>query len=622
MEKPEKLFGKFPPVSTKDWEEKIREDLRGADPGKLSWTTAGGLLLKPYYRQEDLKELEYLSVLPGEYPFVRGNRTRTNTWEIRQDIPAMNAREANEKAVRLLQAGVTSPGFICDSPDIDLSVLLSGISLETVPVNFCSFPDYGRLIDTLIHYAAQLKADPGKVTGSIDTDLLTGLLLKDRPENYHPALLNAMSDLMVHTHQSLPGFRIITIRADHLHNSGSTTVQELAFSLAAGAEYLTCFSDAGLPADMVTQHMQLQFAVGPGYFVEIAKLRAARILWARMTDHYPASRPYAGKIFIHSCTSRWNQTAYDPHTNILRGTGEAMAAIIGGTDSLEVIPFDASFRNSNEFSERVARNIQIILKEEAYLDKVIDPGAGSYYIEVLTDSLVHHAWEQFLEIESAGGFLQAAGKNLIQEKIRTAAKERIRNIALRKEILTGTNQYPVPGECIAGVINPEIYLKWTDPGDDDSSIIHPSRGAIQMEALRLKTERSAVDASVFILPMGNIAMRRARAAFACNFFTCGGFNIMDNMGFDNAGAAIKEVTMKHPAIVVLCSSDDEYPDITRQVVDLLKNKTIIVIAGYPKEHMATLKEMGIEHFIHVRSNVFEELKKFQELLGIEKAEGE
>lgn len=616
METPEKLFKKFPPVSTKDWEEKIREDLGGADPGKLNLITAGGLQLKPYYRQEDLEELTYLNVLPGEYPFVRGNRTRSNTWEIRQDIPAVNAREANEKALRLLNAGVTSPGFICDSPDIDLPVLLAGIPLETVPVNFCSVHDCGRLIDSLILFAGQQKADPGKVTGSIDTDLLTGLLLKDGPENYHPDLLNALPDIMVRTHQFLPGFRIITIRADQLHNSGATTVQELAFSIAAGAEYLTCFSEAGLPADMVTRHMQLHFAIGPGYFMEIAKLRAARILWARMIDHFPASRPSAGNIFIHSGTSRWNQTTYDPHTNILRGTSEAMAAVIGGTDSLEVIPFDASFRNSNEFSERVARNIQIILKEETYLDKVIDPGAGSYYIEVLTDSLVHHAWELFLEIESAGGFLQAAGRNLIQEEIRTAAKEKIRNIALRKEILTGTNQYPVPGERIAGVIDPEIYSKWTDPGDDDSSLIRPSRGAIQMEALRLKTEWSSVDSSVFILPMGNNAMRRARAAFACNFFACGGFSIMDNIGFDTAGEAIKEVSMKHPAIVVLCSSDDEYPDIARQVVDFLKNKAIMVIAGYPKDHMAALKEMGIEHFIHVRSDVFEELKKFQEMLGI------
>ena len=618
MKMPEKLFEKFPPVSKKDWEDRIREDMGGADPGKLNWNAAGGLQLRPYYRQEDLEQLSYLNVLPGEYPFVRGNRTGDNNWEIRQDIPVNHAREANEKAGYLLKNGVTSLGFILNSQETDISLLLAGIPLDSISVNFCAVADDKKFIDSLIRYADQQKTDLSVVKGSLDTDPLTGLLLKGNLESYRADVLSALPALIKNTHRNLPFFRIISIRTDLLHNSGATAIQELAFGLAAGAEYLTFSSEAGLPADMITRHMQLHFDIGQAYFMEIAKLRAARVLWAKMTAHFSPSAPDAGKIFIHSSTSRRNQTAYDPHTNILRGTEEAMAAVIGGTDSLEVIPFDASFRNYNDFSERIARNIQNILKEESYMDKVIDPGAGSYYIEMLTDSLVHHAWELFLEIESAGGFLQASAKNIIQEKIRSSAEESARNISLRKEILTGTNQYPVAGEQIARAIDPEIYNKFLpqDYNEDNLSGLHPGRVAAQFEALRLKTERSAVDASVFILPMGNITMRRARAAFTVNFFGCGGFTIYDNIGFDTADEALREVSQKNPEIVVICSSDDEYPDITAQLIGNLKHKMITVIAGYPKEQLEMLKNMGVEHFIHIRSDVLEELKKFQQQLGI------
>jgi methylmalonyl-CoA mutase len=622
MNKPEKLFEKFPPVTTDEWETKIREDLMVSDTGKLNWNVQGGFEVRPYYRQEDLKELGYLEALPATYPFVRGNKTVSNNWEIRQDILAGNPYEANKKALLLLEKGVTSLGFICESSGADLSVLLSGIPLESVPVHFHTVTDHARFLDSLVAYAEQQNTDPEKFTGSLDHDPLSELLFRRIP-GYDPG--NWPGDLpvlMVRTHKAFPLFRLISIRADMLHDSGATPLQELAFSLSAGAEYLTAFTDAGLPADIAAQHMQLHFAMGTTYFMEVAKLRAARILWARMTDHYPSTKPCAGRIFIHSSTSRWNQSACDPHTNILRGTGEAMSAVIGGTDSLEVIPYDTPFRNSNEFSERIARNIQIILKEEAYFDKVIDPGAGSYYIEQLTDSLTHQAWQLFLEIEAEGGYLQAVRKHIIQDKIKAAAEERYSNVSLRKEILLGTNQYPDFNEKITGNIDPEVYAQWTGADDEDKDpAVYPSRGSLPFEALRLKTEQSAANTSVFILPLGNPAMRRTRAAFACNFFACGGFTILDHTGFGSVEEALAEVIAKLPAIVVLCSADDEYPEIAGPVMNALKDKTIVVIAGYPKNHLDNLRNKGIEHFIHLRSNLITELEKFQELLGIKKAEG-
>jgi len=302
-----------------------------------------------------------------------------------------------------------------------------------------------------------------------------------------------------------------------------------------------------------------------------------------------------------------------------------MSAILGGTDSLRVTAYDRPYSESNPFSSRIARNTQIILKEESHLDRVIDPGAGSYYIENLTDTLISGAWKLFLETEEKGGYEESLIKGFIQQEVRQTAGKRLENLATRKEMLLGTNQFPVLDEKSTDHAAPGLVSE--DKSSGDQNVIDPLetfRAARDFEELRLKTEyHSGSQPVVFIIPLGNLAMRRARAMFTMNFFACAGFRVIDNIGkFKTVSEGMDAAREAGADIVVLCSSDDEYPDMAADLVSLSGSGPgtgrglIPVIAGYPKEHMEKLEKEGIEHFIHVRSNVLEELKNYQRLLGI------
>jgi methylmalonyl-CoA mutase len=299
--------------------------------------------------------------------------------------------------------------------------------------------------------------------------------------------------------------------------------------------------------------------------------------------------------------------------NMLRSTTESMSAVLAGADSLTVNPFDSAFSKPSDFSERVARNTQIILKEESYLDKVVDPAAGSYYIESLTDSIASEAWKLFLETEQRGGFLAAFKSGFIQNQVTDTAKKRDLNIATRKEILLGTNQYPNFSEVFSG-------KPLTDSAQKSSGIIaeplHLYRASHGFESLRISTDNTGKRPKAFMLTIGNPIIRKARAAFSSNFFACAGYEIIDNAGFATVEEGVKEALAMKSDMVIICSSDEEYPDVAPKAFELLKDKTIFVVAGAPA-CMEELKQKGIEHFIHVKSNVLETLVGFNKLLGIQ-----
>jgi methylmalonyl-CoA mutase len=320
---------------------------------------------------------------------------------------------------------------------------------------------------------------------------------------------------------------------------------------------------------------------------------------------------------VHAVTSKWNQTIYDPYVNMLRGTTESMSAVLSGIDSLTVTPYDESFEKPTEFAERIARNTQIILKEESYFDKVVDPAGGSYYIENLTASIAEHAWSLFKEIEDKGGYIEAFKAGIIQEKVNETANKRNHNIASRKEVILGVNQYPNASEKMDAKYDADTIITKVDKMDDAiAEPLKPYRGAEEIELLRLKTDQSAKTPKVFLLTIGNPAMRKARAGFASGFFACAGFDIIDNLGFDSVEEGVKAAMEQKSDIVVVCSSDDEYPEVAPAVNEKMGSKAITVVAGYPA-CVDDLKAKGIKHFIHIKSNLLETLKGFQKELGIE-----
>lgn len=621
---PTKLFSEFPAVSTNNWEEKIRADLKGGDYSKkLIWKTEEGFDVKPYYRSEDLAGLEYLNVLPGNTPYVRGLRKDNNDWIVRQEIDSTDISAINHQACNAIQKGAGAVGLNATEVTThkELSTLLAGIDFQKTLINFTSAKSYPLVLELLVYELSHRGTGRDKVKGSINFDALSYLLLHG---DFYISWEHGLEDaeyLLGIVRERIPGFKVITINGHYFQNAGSSIVQELAFSLASASEYLACLTNRGAKVDDIAPYMQLSLSIGPSYFLEIAKFRAARLLWTRMVEQYEAGHDDSFRVFIHATTALWNKSIYDPHVNLLRTTTEGMSAALGNADSVTINPFDISFGKTDETSERIARNQQMIMKEEAYLDKIVDPAAGSYYIENLTHSIAHHAWEMFKDVEARGGMLACIKTGFIQDEIEQSRNKKILNIAQRKTIMLGTNQYPNISELrsdqLQQVAEPEIltptpYKKLT-----------PFRIASGFEELRLATERFVNKGNkrpeVFLFTIGNLAMLRARAGFASNFFGCAGYDIIDNQGFATVGEGVASALSSGAEIVVICSSDEEYPSIVPEIAASIKasgSKIRLVVAGYPGEYVEMIKSVGIEDFIHVRSNLLETLLDYQNKLGI------
>ncbi len=619
-----KLFPEFPAVSTQKWEEKIHKDLKGADYNrKLVWKTDEGFEVRPYYRKEDLEKLGVVNKFPGEFPYERGDKISSNDWLIRQDIKVKDIKKANKKALDVLMKGVNSLGFVfCDglNPTKDnLEKVTKNIFADAVELNFVLTNDHHNVIKYIDELVKKYNRNLENVFGSVNYDPLGDFIILGKfPDNEKYAF--DLAKTIIEAARDLPHYKVIMVNGQYFANSGASVVEQLAFSLAQGANYLTQLTERGLSIDKVAPRLKFNFAAGSNYFMEIAKLRAVRLLWAHIVKAYGPSSDEITKMYIHSITSSWNKTLYDAYVNLLRTSTEAMSSVLGGTDSLTVEPFDSICEEPTDFSERLARNQQLLLKEESYFDKVVDPAAGSYYIENLTNSIVEQAWKLFLEVQEKGGFVEACKQGFVQKKLKETAQKRDMSIAMRKTSILGVNQYPNFSEKLEDEINPEVFTARDETlPDAEIETIKPYRGSQAFEKLRYTTDKYSQSKSrpkVFMLTIGNLAMRRARAQFASNFFGCAGFEIIDNIGFDSVEEALSEFDKVNADIAVVCSSDEEYAKYAPEFYEKLNGKAIVVVAGYPKEIIDDLKSKGIEHFIHVKSNVLETLKQMQAALLI------
>lgn len=624
QEAQQKLFEDFPPVSTESWEAVINKDLKGADyERKLVWRTPEGFKAKPYYRKEDLEKLGYLDMFPGDFPFVRSGRKKENNWFVRQNIAVNNIKEANKKALDILMKGADSLGFVLNQNHkntiADIEQLMENIYAQVVEVNFICGKQAPNILKVYLELIKKYNRDLQKIHGSVNFDPISNLIIGG---NFYQSEEQDFEDCadIIKASTHIPHFRTLAVDATHFKNSGSNIVQELAYAMAYGNEYLSRLTDKGISIDDIAPNIKFHFAVGSSYFMEIAKVRAARFLWAKVVNSYGPSSAEITRTNIHSVTSDWNKTLYDPYVNMLRTTTESMSAIIGGTNSLTVKPFNSIFEDSTIFSERIARNQQLLLKEESYLDKIVDPASGSYYIENLTDSLIEEAWKLFLELDEQGGFIEAFKKGIIQKQIKENAEARNKSIASRKQVFVGSNQYPNYAEYLDKNIR-DIVMDPTDCTMENAVVetLKPYRGAQPFEKMRAKTDafsRENKRPAAFMLTYGNLSMRRARSQFSGNFFACAGFEIIDNNGFKTVDEGIEAALESKAEVVVVCAADDDYPVIAPEILKKMGDNAIVVIAGYPKNTIDELKEKGLKHFIHIKSNVLETLTGFQKMLGI------
>ena len=577
----EHLLEEFAPVSTAEWEAAIARDLKGADYEKrLIWRNEEGLAVKPYYRVEDLKNLAYMETTPGAFPYRRGART-TGDWQIREEIGAEDAETANREACAAVAAGaeeIAFSGLLVESAD-ELNVLLA--NLDEVPVHFEHADD--GLLKLLL---GKLRAGRRAARVSTGCDALAGV-------DFAAETINGAPD----------GFVPFTIHGDVFEETGATAAEEVGFSLASGIDFLCTLQERGVDSGRAASAIEFDFAMGSNYFFQIAKLRAFCMLWARVVESFGGARSEA-RAHIAARTSRWNKTLYDPHVNILRATTEAMAAVLGGADSVMVAPFDAFYKQPDEASRRLARNTQLLLKHEAWMGRAADVAGGSYYIETVTDFLAREGWKIMQGIEARGGYRKAQDDGGIRAALDRSMAAREKAVASRKRAFVGTNQFANPAEqalsrCEAG------------------GICKAKRGTQAYEELRLRTERHSAAGGlrprVLLAEFGGVKLRAARSNFAANLFACAGFDTVTRRFRKTA-----EIAAAEGDLIVLCSSDHEYAAIVAELLPKLKatrRKTSVIVAGNP-EDAAMLAAAGVADFVHARSNPLEVLTKWQERLGI------
>jgi methylmalonyl-CoA mutase len=577
----ESFLSDFPPVSTEQWEHIIREKISGVEyASKLIWHPEEGLAVKPYYRSDDLAGLPFLDAGPGEFPFIRGAQSSGN-WRIREEIDLLDAEDASRAACSAISGGAEEIAFRhskLESPS-EIAILLA--NFHEIPLHFESLSP-----DAVHHLVERLNKRAHGADVSADLDPLANL---DFSANQ--------------IRMALPGFRPFVVHADQFHEQAAGSIEEIGFTLSGATDFVAEMIERGLSIDRITASMSFTFAMGPEFFIQIAKLRTFRLAWAKVVDSFGGTHRAAESV-IHARTAHWNETVYDPQVNILRATTEVISAVLGGAKSISVTPFDECYRQPDESSRRLARNTQIVLKQEALLSRVADPVGGSYLIEALTNSLATKAWKLFQELEIAGGYRRALETGVIASVLERRMSSRKEAVACRRRVLTGTNRVADASEKALNRLG--MTHRESAP-----------RAAETFESLRLRTEKSiqrtGEQPRIVLAEIGDPKMRGARSQFAADFLACAGLASCKQK-FESA----EQMAKCEADVIVLCSSDGEYLPIAAELMPLLernRDRAVVIIAGNP-DTAEQIRDIGISHFIHLRSNAVEVLAGLQQQIGI------
>jgi methylmalonyl-CoA mutase len=702
---PAPTFDEFAPTPYEEWRKVVDKFLKGAPFEKrLVTKTYENIDLQPMYRQEDIAGLPQIDSLPGFAPYVRGASPLGyvgGSWDVAQEIPCATPAAFNTALRADLERGQNAVNLILDHPTLhavdadqaaaeevgkeglsisslaDLAQALEGVDLEATPIYVqanTSALSFTALLAALVQQQGKSLA---RLRGAIGMDPLGHLACHGHLPRDLEGVYDAMAQLAGWAKANAPQLQTMTVQGHPYHNGGASTTQELAFALATAVEYLRAMQARGLSIDDTAPRIRFAFSIGSNFFMEIARLRAARLLWAKIVQAFGGGEE-AQKMRIHARTSSWNQTVCDPHVNLLRGTTEAFSAIVGGCDSLHISPFDELVRTPDDFSRRVARNTHTVLREETHITKTVDPAGGSWYVEYLTDAVARQTWAIFQEVEKQGGMMKALQAGWPQGQTADTAAKRAANLAKRKDIFVGTNMYPNAKEtrletppidsaalkaertaalsqfraaadagrkqaalgqiaqsgdkvqaaiqaALAGATLGEI-AQAARAGAQAGPTLTPvcaQRGALPFERLREAADayiaRVGQRPQVFLAVMGPLTQHKARADFATAFLGVGGFETIYPAGFSTPDEAADAALASGAAAVVICSTDPTYPDIVPLLAQKLKQANsglTVMLAGYPADHVESFKAAGVDDFIHLNANCLALLTMLQKKMGV------
>lgn len=610
------LLTDFPSHTYEQWHAAAEALLKGASfEQKLVSKTYEDITIQPIYRREDIAGLEHRKHFPGSASLVRGSRADgflKAGWEVSQELNPATPAELNALIHEGLNGGQSELNILFTkglklSTAADVKLALDGVALDAISIWWQSGPESPTIAPLVIQAAVEMGVSPDKLRGGFENDPFAEWITNGFSQS--PA---SRFDEIAALTNTAPSLRTISVQGDIYHNAGATATQELGYIIATLVSTIEEMKTRGIAPDVTLSKTRIRLSVGSDYFMEIAKIRAARWLWSKVAAAYAVENPPA---HIHASTSKWNKTTYDAHTNMLRVTSEAFAAVVAGVDGLHIGPFDEISSKTDEFSRRIARNLHTILREECGLDRVIDPSGGSSYIEWLTDKLAAKSWEIFQDIEKLGGMQAALEAGTVQQAVQTVANAKFQNIRRRKDKIVGANMYPdLKGKKLSG--EPK------HPAASSSSL-PPRRAAEEYEALRDASAAFATKTgtapAILQLNIGPSRKYRLRADWTAAFFEAAGFAVDGKRDFKSIDEAVSALTETNAAIAVITSDDENYLETVEPLaaaVKAAKPGIHLLVAGAPGENEAAWRAAGVDDFVNVRSNNYELNEQLLKIAGV------
>ncbi|OAT74655.1 methylmalonyl-CoA mutase family protein [Parageobacillus thermoglucosidasius] len=666
----------FPIPSFMEWEQAVEKSLKGKPFEKLYSTTYENIIIKPIYTRRDIESLAHVEQYPGFPGYVRGTRPNgyiQEPWKVSQEISATSPQEWNEIVKHDLAKGQTEIHIVLDRlgfPVIsldDMEIMFSDISLDQYSLRVDAGAQSLSFFALFAAYLQKRQMPFAAVHGTIGMDPIGTLAETGHLSFSLASLYDVMADAVQWAKNNMPHVKTIIVRGEPYHNGGANAIQELAFAFSTAVEYINACLDRGLMIDDIASRIQFSFAIGSNFFMEIAKLRAARLVWSNIVQAFGGSER-AQKIAMHARTSYFTKTIYDPYVNMLRATAEAFAATVGGADSLHVSPFDEAIGPADEFSRRIARNTQLILLEEAHIANVIDPAGGSYYVEMLTAKVAEESWRLFQQIEGKGGIVKALQDEVVQAEVENVAKQRRDNVKKRKEKIVGTNFYANLAETPIQKANESGEKPLSLLRIDEENVVQLQEGfrekrwiatAVFMAARRatareieaalkgdgtsLNVEpipqwrlaepfeqlRKAAEAylekygyrpTVHLINIGNIPNYKARADFITGFFEAGGVAVSKSEGYHTAEEAVSGALEANGTHYIICGSDESYTDMVPAIAKALKqtnsNVKLYVAGKQAPDVEQSFAQAGVDGFLHIGSNCYETIVSFMKEMGV------
>jgi len=637
----EKLVTEFPPQTTKEqWRAAADALLKGKPFDKIMLTrTPENITLQPIYDRDALDALPAAATLPGQDGFLRGTAAagyRAGTWDIAQEIPGPEPATFNAALLHDLGVGqnavsidFSAPGAVRLDSAKDISDAFRGVVPDAVAWHFHPGLKARHTAQLFWAWLAVEKADVKKVRGSLNFDPLGALAAAGSLPEPLEKLFDELRSVAGVVKTTLPAFTAIGVHTGAYHNAGASAVEELGVAIATGVEYLRALAKRGADIDEAAATIAFHFVIGGNFFTELAKLRAARLLWSRVVAEFGGSAE-AQKMRQHARTGTFNKTRHDPYVNILRTTTEALDGVLAGVESLTVGAFDEVLRLPDEASRRLARNTQVILQEECELTAVIDPAGGSWYVEKLTDEIAAAAWAFFQKIEEKGGTAAALDSGFIQDSIAATRKGREKLLNQRRASLVGTNQYPnIAEKPLAGASAEFGKPAGTVAGaaaDAPKAVVIPPLPAGRL-ATRYEALRDAADAyraknghgpKIHLANLAALRRHKARADFTRAFFETGGFEVAGGEGATDPAVIADKAAASGAQLVVICGHDEDYVALVPAVAGALKAKipgVTVILAGDPGENAAAYTAAGLDTFISIKSDNYDTNRLFLEKLG-------